>query len=355
MLADESPWADQLRQNGRVFIINRALNALKENEFITATELGELCGITRQSIEPYIKYMENDLLLPIVRGPRGGYRYREKVDIIPYVPISQELCYQLMLSIKSARSFCTKNQRSALKTIYKRLASGIGETQDLDFIRMDNCLSFAHILTPKFPAERIQFFWRAAVESIQVRLLYHTPNKESKYRTLDPLHVRKLLHDWIVICYDHYNNDIRRFSLSRMENIKVTGKTFEVPDDYDQEKEIDAFEVHKGEKKVDVKLYFRREEAHIIRENFVSKETDRRELPCGGIELTVHVSHFKDLQKFARTFGNNCVPLSPPEFVEEWDRVATAMAADARAVRNRTFQYDAPKPKEEEPPTTPVL
>ncbi|MDB6028559.1 MAG: hypothetical protein JWM68_4782 [Verrucomicrobiales bacterium] len=345
MLAEEGPWADQLRQNGRVFIINRALNELKPEEFITATALGELCGITRQSLEPYIRHMQNDLLLPIIKGPKGGYAYSERVDIIPFMPISEALCYQLMLAIKSSSGFCTKSQSNALKMTYKRLASGLGEAQDLDFKRMDGCLSFANMLTPKFPAERIQFFWRAAVESIQVRLLYHTPNGESKYRTLDVLHVRKLLFDWIAICYDHYSGEFRRFSLSRMEEIKVTGKTFAPHKNFNLKKENDAFETFKTDKKVDAKFYFRKQQANFIREHHVNCDTGRRELPCGGLELTLHVSSFVDVLRLMRTFGSDVVPLSPPEVVQEWYDVATRMAADAAAVKNGTFQFDPPEEK----------
>src|SRR5690349_13982034 len=87
------PWADQLRQHGRVMIIHRAFNELKEGEFLTQEELGELCGVTRQAIKPYIRHMQDDLLLPIIKGDTGGYAYKERVDIVPHLLISQQLCY----------------------------------------------------------------------------------------------------------------------------------------------------------------------------------------------------------------------------------------------------------------------
>ncbi len=343
------PWADQLRQHGRVMIIHRAFNELKKDEYLTQDELGELCGITRQAIAPYLRHMEDDLLLPITKGPAGGYAYKEKVDIVPHLLISQQLCYQLMLAIKSSNNFCTKKEGDAIKRWYRRISALIGEEANLDFKRMDRCLSFSSILTPRFDPSLIQFFWRCATERIQVELTYKTPNSDTKPRTLDVLHVRKLLHDWIVYAYDHLSKEFRKFSLSRMEDILVTGKTFDPHIKFKLSKYLDgAFEVYTGGEKVDVKLYFRKQQSHIIRENDVSCETTREDRPCGGLILGLKVSSFIDLLKFMRTFGNDCVPLEPRSIVQEWHDIANLMARDSTAVLNGTFQFDPPEEKKEE-------
>ncbi len=342
------PWSDQLRQHGRVMIIHHAFNKLKKDEFLTQEELGELCGVTRQAIKPYLRHMEDDLLLPVVKGPNGGYAYKEHVDFIPHMLISQQLCYQLMLAIKSSSGFCSKKESDAVKRWHRRISAFVGDQAKLDFSRMDSCLSFSSILTPRFDPTLIQFFWRCAVERIQVELTYKTPNSDTKPRTLEVLHVRKLLLDWIVYAYDHLSKEYRKFSLSRMEDILLTGKTFEPHLKFKMSEQTDgAFEVYKGKEKVDVKLYFRKEQSHIIRENDVSCETTRQDMPCGGLILGLKVSSFVDLLKFMRIFGNNCVPLEPRAIVQEWHDVANLMARDSGAVLNGTFQFDPEEKKEE--------
>ncbi|MDB6023985.1 MAG: putative helix-turn-helix, type 11 domain protein [Verrucomicrobiales bacterium] len=347
---DKALWSDQRRQDGRIFLINRALNKLKKGQFLTADKLGELCGVTRQAIGPYIKHMREFLLLPIIKGPSNrGIAYSEKVDIVPHLLVSQDLCYNLMLALKSSSGFCDEKQRKSLKRIYKRIASLMHERGDLDFVAMDNCLSFSSILTPRFDPKLIKFFWRCAVEKIQVELFYDTPATGEKKRTLNVLHLRKLLHDWIVFCEDSLSGKVKRFSLARMDEIRLTGKTFVPKKPFVLSEHNDgAFEVFVGPKMFDIQLYFRKPEAHIIRENYVSCESARKDLLCGGLELSLSASSFVDLLKLMRSFGNNVVPLSPPELVQEWHTVADLMSADGKAVAAGKFQFDPPRKKEPE-------
>ena len=94
--------------------------------------------------------------------------------------------------------------------------------------------------------------------------------------TLGPLRDLLAVRRIRVYAYDHLSKEFRKFSLSRMEDILVTGKTFEPHLKFKMSEQTDgAFEVYKGTKKVDVKLYLRKEQSHIIRENDVSCETTR--------------------------------------------------------------------------------
>ena len=332
-------WANQLRQNTRVMQINKALNELPPNEWITRKQLGEICGVCEKTIGAYIEHMRN-ILLPILDGPKG-YRYSEPVELVPHLLMSRRLCYTLMLAMKSSRGYCGAAQKRAITTLFERLTSSLHENGTLDYEEMDLCLSFGNILRPRYNPERIEYLWRCAVEKIELEVDYDTPGKGVFRRILRCLNVRRIRNEWIAICWDSKNNKPRRFSLSQMRKIVETGKKFIRPEDFDLNDYTDgAFDVfmEKDVPKTDVKIYFTPKKAHIIRQNDVSCEVGRKEMPCGGLELHLQISSFVDILSFIGEFRGEAIPMEPRNLVEEWVADCEKGVARGRAVLEGTFQ-----------------
>ena len=332
-------WANQLRQNTRVMQINKALNDLPPNEWITRKQLGEICGVCEKSIGAYIKHMRN-ILLPVLDGPKG-YRYSEPVELVPHLLMSRRLCYTFMLAMKSSRGFCGPQQKRAITTLFERLTSSLHENGTLDYDEMDLCLSFGHILRPRYDLERIEYLWRCAVEKIELKVDYDTPGKGVFRRILHCLNVRRIRNEWIAICWDSKNKEPRRFSLAQMMKIVETGKKFVRPEDFELDDYTDgAFDVYmeKGVPKTNVKLYFTPKKAHIIRQNDVSCEVSRKEMPCGGIELVLQVSSFVDILSFIGEFRGEAIPMEPRALIDEWDKDITKCKTIVDQLKAGTFQ-----------------
>ena len=336
---EERAWANQMRQNTRVMLIHRALNELSPGKFLTGKQLGEIAGVSRRAVIVYIKHMRDGLFLPIVDDTSLGYAYEEKVEFVPHLLTTRRLCYTVMLAMKSARGDCSSQQRRLLTKLYDRISSALHENSDFSYDDMDMCLSFGQILRPRFNPERIEYIWQCAVERTELNVLYNTPEKGAKERTLHPLNVRKIRYDWIAFCWDSLNDEIRRFSLGRMLKIEETGDKFVRPE-FDLEQYTDgAFDVYTGEvgaPKRDVKIYFTSKKAHIVRENDVVCEVARHDAD-GGLVLHLQLSSFIDLLSFLGEFRGEAIPLEPADLVDQYACDLEKGMAAVKAVRAGTF------------------
>ena len=341
---EERAWANQLRQNRRVMQIHNALNKIagQEGKFLTGKQLGEICGITPRAVIPYINHMREGLFLPLLDDTSKGYAYSEPVEFVPHLLMTRRLCYAVMLAMKSARGFCSPQQRTMMTKLYKRLSGALHESSDFTYDDMDLCLSFGHILRPRFNPERIEYLWRCAVERIPLWVRYNTPETGEKDRELRIHNVRKIRNDWIAFAWDSINDEIRRFSLGRMLKIEELPGTFVRDPDFKLEDYVDgAFDIYMGEKgapKQDVKIYFSPKKAHIIRENDVVCEAGRADTTDGGLVLHLQVRSFIDLLSFLGEFRGEAVPLEPRALVEEFKGDGVKISNRADAVLSGKFQ-----------------
>ena len=173
-------------------------------------------------------------------------------------------------------------------------------------------------------------------EGIELKLTYDTPKKGKTYnRKIRPYHLHKADRDWILFCYDFKRNDVIRLALGRMEDITETGENFVRPADFDIDKKLEgALIIFTGDDIEDVGLMFTPEVAHIIRENTVRCEKARRNLPDGGLELTLSLGSLKDLPVLIGQYGGDAYPLYPPRAVQEYIDRARAMLKVVGAVEN---------------------
>jgi predicted DNA-binding transcriptional regulator YafY len=280
--------------------------------------------------------MREGMFLPLIDDTSRGYAYYEKVEFVPHLLTTRRLCYTLMIAMKSARGFCSPQQKRTLTKLYDRVSSALQENSDFSAEDLDLCLSYGHILRPRFNPERIEYLLRCAVEKIELKVLYDTPETGEKERNLRPLNVRKIRNDWVAFCWDSLSKEIRRFSLGRMKTIDETGERFERPPFRLEDYTTGAFDIYTGPPGApmrDVKIYFTKKKAHIIRENDVNCEVARHDTKDGGLVLHLQLTSFVDLLSFLGEFRGEAVPLEPADLVEEYACDLQKAMAAVNAVR----------------------
>ncbi|MDB6024493.1 MAG: helix-turn-helix, type 11 domain protein [Verrucomicrobiales bacterium] len=330
---------DTRKQDTRVAIIHDELNTLK---WVSAKKLSDLCGCHVRSIARDIAHMKDDLLLPIVEEDGKGYRYEELVNFFPFIRMTEKLFFSLMLAVKSVGAYRTNTEKRLLSRTFNQISTAFCEKRQLDPKIMDRCFSFGNMLTPRFDPSRIDFLWRCATEGIRLKMRYATPGKPVSERLFDVYELYQLRHDLIAFGYDWENKEVRRFSLTRMVELRTTGQTFERPEDFDAEDHLDgALDVFigpPGTPKMDIKIHFTQEKAHVIRENDVRSEVGREELPNAGLILHLQLTSFVDVLSWIGEFRGEAVPLEPRDLVVQWRADMVKGLAKADAVLAGTYQ-----------------
>ncbi len=338
---DDSPaWLrrETRKQETRVAIIHDELN---NSKWVTRKKLSDLCGCHVRSIERDLEHMKDDLLLPIVEDGDKGYRYEEFVNFFPFVRMTEKLFFSLMLAVKSVGAYRTDTEKRLLSRTFNQISAAFCEKRQLDPKIMDKCFSFGNMLTPRFDRSRINFLWRCATEGIRLKMTYATPGKPVSTRLFDVYELYQLRHDLIAFGYDWENHEVRRFSLTRMVELRTTGATFERPEEFDAEDyldgALDVFVGPPGTPKMDIKIHFTNEKAHVIREHDVRSEAGREELPNGGLILHLRLTSFVDALSWIGEFRGEAIPMEPRALVEQWHADLSKGMGRANAVLAGTY------------------
>jgi len=162
--------------------------------------------------------------------------------------------------------------------------------------------------------------------SRRLRILYCTPGSEPASRDLDPYHGVRFEGDWYVVGHCHLRNEIRTFSLARMENIAVLKDTFRIPDDFDFTRLSGShFGVHWSNNEYQVSIRFDREVAGYIRERRWHPTQRIDEHPDRSLTLSLTVNHLLELKRWVLSWGNMAQVIAPRSFVDEVKKTIDGM------------------------------
>jgi predicted DNA-binding transcriptional regulator YafY len=328
---------DTRNQDIHMVVIAEELN---QNEWRTAKQLAAACACCTRTVRREMKYMIDELLLPIKRDNMRGFCATEKIDFVGNMLLTEKLIYTIIFALKSIGGYRTEQEKKAAERLFARLTSAFRVKNNLNLTRIGNCLSFGSILTPKIDPNIIDFVWQAAEGGHELEADYDTPNKKSRYRTFKALHIRKLKYEIVALCKDDsLRPGIIRLALNRMRNVKKTGVKYKVDDKFDGEAEFDgAMDSYTGEKLIDMHLYFRKERAHLIHENHVRGGVSCQEMPSGAIRVHLRLSSYVDILNFLGEFGDSVVVEGPSELVQLRKARALKVAADCDTVEQGTFE-----------------
>ena len=326
-------------QDVHLVIIAEELN---QNEWRTAKQLAAACACSTRTIRREMKYMIDELLLPIKRDNLRGFAATEKIDFVGNMLLTEKLIFTIIFALKSIGGYRTEQEKKAAERLFARLTSAFRVKNNLNLARIGNCLSFGSILTPKIDPNIIDLVWQAAEKGLELEADYDTPNKKSRFRTFKALHIRKLKYEIVALCKDDsLRSGIIRLALNRMRNVKTTGVKYKVDDKFDGEKEFEgALDSYTGEKLHDIHLYFRKLRAHLIHENNVKGEVSRETKPSGAVRVHLRLSSYVDLLNFLGEFGDNVVVVSPSpmELVKLRKERLLRELADCEAVEKGLFE-----------------
>ena len=125
----------------------------------------------------------------------------------------------------------------------------------------------------------------------------------------------------------HVRNAIRTFSMDRIKSFTVLDESFVMPEDFSLEDYLQtAFRVMRGSPE---KVMFRLTPgaAHVVRERIWRPTQELRDLPDGGIEISVEVPINYEIISWIMGFGS-AAQVIEPEPLRERIRTELLKAAD---------------------------
>lgn len=305
--------------------------AVRDGGFPNAQGWARLFEVASKTIQRDLNFMRDRLELPLAYDPRHhGYYYTREVDTLPSFQISEGELFALLIAEKAMHQYRGTNLEKPLINAFQKIASALPKTVSLTLADWDQAISFRTSAEPLLDREIFERLARAASDGTQLCLSYRKPGGGAvEERVVDPYHLANINGEWFLFAYCHLRRDIRTFVPARIKHIAETGVKFKRPARFSLEKRLrDSFGVHSGQDEFTIVIQFTEEMADYIREKKWHQSQRLREMPDGGVELSLKLSSLAEIQRWILSWGPGATVVSPPQLV-------AAVIAAADGIRRR--------------------
>ena len=197
----------------------------------------------------------------------------------------------------------------------QEVGDGVGEALEVE--RLNTLFSSDWREAPPSDPKVFAQVCRALLEGYCLRFTYFSPAAaRTTKRLVEPHHLRYYMGAWILFAWDCDRRDWRRFYLTRIGDSleSLPWQTFTPRPRAEWEAQISAnYGIFQGQKRYEVVLRFNEFRARWVRHQIWHENQTMRELPDGGVELTVPVADLREIQMEVMRFGSGVEVISPPE------------------------------------------
>jgi proteasome accessory factor B len=297
----------------------RIHQALQAGKYPTGTSLATELEVSTKTIHRDLEFMRDRLMLPLEwNHARFGYHYTEEVSGFPTMQISEGELLALVIAEKALQQYRGTSFERPLVSAIRKIEHALPDTISISLSEFEQSISFRTRAEPILNLETFDKLTRATAGRQQLELQYRKPGQSApEPRIVDPYHLANINGEWFLFAYDHLRKDIRTFAPARMASLKPTGKTFPKPQRFSLEKRLrDSFGVQSGQGSFEVLIRFNPRAADFIREKKWHQSEQRRDLPDGGLELSMKLSSLDEVERWILSWGGNAKAVQPKELVE---------------------------------------
>jgi len=312
-------------QHSRLLFIDREI---AKGSYPNCSQLASEYEVSVKTIQRDLDYMRYRLDAPIdYSAKHRGYWYTEPNYQLPAISIKESDLFAIYLAEKLLTQYEGTPLYDSLRSVFRKIEESLPAKTTVD-------LGKDHTRFTVFPPSNTLIrpgIWEKVAEAIRlsrrIRILYCTPGSEPASRDLDPYHGVRFEGDWYVVGHCHLRNEIRTFSLARMENVALLKESFRIPDDFDFTRLSGShFGVHWSDNEYQVKIRFDQGVAGYIRERRWHPTQRLDENSDGSVVLSLTVNHLLELKRWILSWGDTAQVLAPPDFVADIQASTAGMA-----------------------------
>jgi predicted DNA-binding transcriptional regulator YafY len=249
-----------------------------------------------------------------------------------------------------------------LARAFKKITEGLTDRVTVDLGELADSFSFRTTAPDGFDPGVFRDLAAAVRDRRKVVLRYWTASRdEETLREVDPFHLACVDGHWYLVGFCHSRGEARMFAPSRVRSLEVTGTTFDVPEGFRIDEYLSrSFGVLRGGdgEASCVRLRFTGDAARYVRERAWHPSQTLETCPDGDVIVGLEVSHLREVERWALSWGGDCEVLGPPELRsrvaaestrlalchshagDEGDRIPEGMTRTVRPGSRRKKQVD---------------
>ena len=289
---------------------------LRRGAFTNCTKLAERLEVSRKTIVRDIAFMRDRLDLPIEFDPRiNAYRYTHPVSAFPTVQVTEGELLALLVARKALEQYRGTPFHRQLEASFEKLAGGLRDR--ITFSPADELRSVSFRNTGLGRADLAVFntLSTAVLRQLEVEFDYRKPGaRRGEHRRVRPDHLAHRENLWYLIAFDTDRAALRTFALPRISGAETTDARFVRPHDFSPEAFFaNALGVLGGPGNFEVVIRFTAAVADRVREREWHESQQVRDLPEGGLELTLRLGALAEVEGWVLGWGKDAEVHHPPE------------------------------------------
>ena len=317
----------------------RIHDELRRGTLPNCTKLVRLLEVSRKTVVRDIAFMRDRLDLPIDYDPAiQAYRYAHPVSGFPTVQVTEGELLALLVARRALEQYQGTPFHRQFEVAFEKLTGGLKDRISFSPADELRAVSFRNIGLGRADLTVFNALSTAVLRQQEVDFDYRKPgDPQAERRHVQPYHLSHRENLWYLVGLDVGRTGLRTFALPRISAIRVRAQTFARPPEFTPEKFFSsALGVLVGTGNHAVRVRFSSAVADHIRERVWHESQEMRDLPGGGLELSLRLGALAEVERWLLGWGGHVEVLAPAELRER-------LRADARAILDRYERPAAPK------------
>jgi predicted DNA-binding transcriptional regulator YafY len=320
----------------RIAALDRAVRA---GEYPNARSIARALEVGHRTVQRDVEFMRDRLGAPLTFDPRrNGYYYAEPAYRLPLMSLTEGELVALFLAERALQQYRGTPYAADLARAFAKVTSGLADRVTVDLGHLGDRHSFRTTAAASLDPGLFSALEAAIRGRRRVTLAYYSASSDREtVREVDPYHLASVDGQWYLIGHCHLRGEVRMFAPVRIRSLEATGATFDSPVGFRIEDYLArSFAVLRGGEgdAHRVRLRFRGEAVKYVRERRWHPSQVLEEEPGGDLVVGLEVSHLREVERWALSWGPDCEVLEPDSLRE---RVAAvlALAASRYAIPSR--------------------
>jgi predicted DNA-binding transcriptional regulator YafY len=297
----------------RLAVLDRAIRA---GEYPNARIIANRLEVDPRTIQRDIQFLRDRIGAPLAYDAvRHGYYYTEPDYRLPAVSLTEGELVAIFLAERALQSYRGTPYAGALARVFRKLAEGLTERVTIDLAHLDRIHSFRTTAAASLDPARFAPLTKGLLQGRRLLIRYYSASRDEEIeRRVDPYHLASVNGNLYLIGYCHRREEVRMFSPERIRAVALLDETFDLPPDFAIDAYLaDSFAVLRGEdgERHHVRLRFTGEAVKYVRERTWHPSQTTESQPDGSLVLGFTVSHPREIERWALSWGADCEVLEP--------------------------------------------
>jgi len=217
-----------------------------------------------------------------------------------------------------------------LSTAFRKIADGLRDTISVTWSDLDSAISFRSTGRTVADVHLFEQLSHAVFRQVEVRFDYKKP-EASRYesRYVQPYHLGCIENLWYLFGFDLDRGGLRTFALPRIRGVRVSKTRFRRPTDFSIGRYLgQSFGVYTSPAKTKhaIRILLDAFAAPLIEERQWHPSQKIKQLPNGGIELSLSLGNLEEIERWILSWGKHAHVIEPKELKERITKTVSALA-----------------------------